>query len=117
MDVLAQVVDIIENLPKEVYGCKLSFEKHRGRTTIKFDDAMLGFVENSVKKLGYTNKGMYSGAGHDAQYVAEMLPAVMIFIPSKDGLSHTVVEHSSPEQTWQGANVLLNAILEADAVL
>jgi len=58
---------------------------------------------------------MYSGAGHDAQYVSEIMPAVMLFIPSKDGLSHTVVEYSSPEQTWQGANVLLNAILKADA--
>ena len=114
MDVLAQVVDIIENLPKEVYGCKLSFEEHWGRKTIKFDDKMLGFIERSAKELGYSCKRMYSGAGHDAQYVSEMLPAVMVFIPSKDGLSHTVVEYSSPEQTWQGANVLLGAVLKAD---
>ena len=115
MDVLAQVVDIIENLPKDVFGCKLSYEEHWGRKTIQFNDKMIGFINDSVKELGYTNKPMYSGAGHDAQYVAEMIPAVMIFIPSKGGLSHTVVEYSSPEQTWQGANVLLNAIIEADA--
>ena len=115
MDVLAQVVDIIENLPKDIFGCKLSYEEHWGRKTIKFDNDMIGFIENSVSGLGYSNRKMYSGAGHDAQYVAEMIPAVMIFIPSKDGLSHTVVEYSSPEQTWQGANVLLNALLEADA--
>ena len=115
MGVLAQVVDIIENLPKDVFGCKLSYEEHWGRKTIKFDNDMIGFIENSVNGLGYSNRKMYSGAGHDAQYVAEMIPAVMIFIPSKDGLSHTVVEHSTPEQTWHGANVLLNALLEADA--
>lgn len=114
MGVLAQVVDIIQNLPKELFGCKVSFEEHWGRTTIKFDDKMLDFVEGAVNGLGYTNKRMYSGAGHDAQYVSEMLPAVMIFIPSKDGLSHTVVEYSSPDQLWHGANVLLNAILKAD---
>jgi N-carbamoyl-L-amino-acid hydrolase len=76
---------------------------------------MLGFIENSVNGLGYSNKLMYSGAGHDAQYVSEIMPAVMLFIPSKDGLSHTVVEYSNPEQIWQGANVLLNAVIEADA--
>ena len=115
MGVLAQVVDIIENLPKEVYGCKLSYEEHWGRKTIKFNETMLGYIEEAANELGYSNKRMYSGAGHDAQYVSEMLPAVMIFIPSKDGLSHTVVEYSDPEQTWHGANVLLNAMLAADA--
>ena len=117
MNVLGQVVDIINNLPKEIYGCKLSVEEHWGRTTIKFSDELLGYIEGATKDLGYSYRHMYSGAGHDAQYVSEMLPAVMIFIPSKDGLSHTVVEYSSPEQTWHGANVLLNAVLTADAKL
>ena len=115
MGVLAQVVEIIENLPKEVFKCKLSYEEHWGRKTIQFNDTMIGYIEGAANDLGYTNKRMYSGAGHDAQYVSEIMPAVMLFIPSKDGLSHTVVEYSSPEQTWQGANVLLNAILKADA--
>ena len=117
MDVLAQVVDIIKNLPKEVYGCKLSYEEHWGRKTIKFDDVMLGFVDAATEELGYAHRHMYSGAGHDAQYVSEAIPAVMLFIPSIGGLSHTVVEYSSPEQLWRGANVLLNALLAADAGL
>ena len=114
MYVLSEVVDIIKTLPEDVFGCKLSYEEHWGRQTIEFNEKMIGFIENAVNGLGYTNKRMYSGAGHDAQYVSEMIPAVMLFIPSRDGLSHTVVEYSSPEQTWQGANVLLNAMLEAD---
>ena len=117
MGVLAKVVEIIENLPKEVYGCSLSYEEHWGRKAIAFDEGQIGFVEDAVKGLGYSSKRMYSGAGHDAQYVSEMLPAVMIFIPSVGGLSHTVVEYSTPEQIWQGANVLLNAALAADAAL
>jgi N-carbamoyl-L-amino-acid hydrolase len=114
MGVIAQVVDVIKNLPTEVYGCKLSYEEHWGRNTIRFDDRLLNYVEDATKGLGYSYKRMYSGAGHDAQYVSELLPAVMIFIPSKDGLSHTVVEYSTPEQCWNGANVLLNALVETD---
>jgi N-carbamoyl-L-amino-acid hydrolase len=117
MNVIAQVVDVITNLPGEVYGCKLSYEEHWGRKTIQFDDRLLSSVEKAAKDLGYSYKRMYSGAGHDAQYVSELLPAAMIFIPSKDGLSHTVVEYSSPEQTWHGANVLLNALIETDREL
>ncbi|MDR3364559.1 MAG: Zn-dependent hydrolase [Clostridiales Family XIII bacterium] len=117
MGVLAQVVEAIENLPKDVYGCRLSYEEHWGRKTIGFDETLLGYVEGAAKALGYTCKRMYSGSGHDAQYVSEMLPSVMLFIPSKDGLSHTVVEYSSPDQIWEGANVLLNAVLEADKAL
>ncbi|MDR0884781.1 MAG: Zn-dependent hydrolase [Clostridiales Family XIII bacterium] len=116
-EVIAQVVKVIENLPKDVYGCKLSYEEHWGRKTIRFDDEMIGFVEGATKELGYSYKPMYSGAGHDAQYVSELLKAVMIFIPSKDGLSHTVVEYSSPEETYNGANVLLNALIHADQEL
>ena len=117
MGILDQVVAVIKGLPEDVYGCKLSYEEHWGRKTIEFDTQLLDFVEEATKGLGYSNKRMYSGAGHDAQYVSEMLPAVMIFIPTKDGLSHTVVEYSSPDQTWHGANVLLNAMLKADEVL
>jgi N-carbamoyl-L-amino-acid hydrolase len=107
-------VDVIKNLPTDVYGCKLSYEEHWGRKTIRFNDKLLGFVEDATNGLSYSYKLMYSGAGHDAQYVSELLPAVMIFIPSKDGLSHTVVEYSTPEQCHHGANVLLNALVEAD---
>jgi N-carbamoyl-L-amino-acid hydrolase len=114
MGVIGKVVDVIRNLPEEVYGCRLSWEEHWGRKTIQFDERLLGWIEDAAKGLGYSQKRMYSGAGHDAQYVSELLPSAMIFIPSRDGLSHTVVEYSSPEQTWHGANVLLNALVEAD---
>jgi N-carbamoyl-L-amino-acid hydrolase len=117
MGILDKVVAVIKGLPTEVLGCKLSYDEHWGRKTIEFDAQLLDFVEGATKELGYTYKRMYSGAGHDAQYVSELLPAVMIFIPSKDGLSHTTVEYSTPEQTWHGANVLLNAVLEADRTL
>ncbi|MDR0357802.1 MAG: Zn-dependent hydrolase [Clostridiales Family XIII bacterium] len=116
-DVIKRVVDIVKSLPSEVYGCKLSYEEHWGRSTINFNEQLLGFVENAAKGLGYSFKRMYSGAGHDAQYVSELLPSAMIFIPTKDGLSHTVVEYSSPEETQRGANVLLNALVEADKSL
>lgn len=66
------------------------------------------------KKLGYTTKSLPSGAGHDAQEMARIAPMGMIFIPSKDGISHAPEEYSSPEAIAKGANVLLHTLLELD---
>ncbi|MDR3305262.1 MAG: Zn-dependent hydrolase, partial [Clostridiales Family XIII bacterium] len=63
-EIIKQVVAVIEGLPKDVYGCKLSYEEHWGRKTIGFNARLLGFAENAAKELGYTYKRMYSGAGH-----------------------------------------------------
>ncbi|MDR2457027.1 MAG: Zn-dependent hydrolase [Clostridiales Family XIII bacterium] len=113
-EVLKQVIAIIKNLPKEIEGCKLSYEEHWSRDTVEFNPLLVNCIENACKGLNYSYHKMYSGAGHDAQFANYMLPATMLFIPSKAGLSHTVVEYSSPDQTWNGANVLLNAIIERD---
>jgi N-carbamoyl-L-amino-acid hydrolase len=57
---------------------------------------------------------LYSGAGHDAQYTADMLPTGMIFVPSKGGRSHCAEEYTPLEEAWQGLNTALNTVLELD---
>ena len=57
---------------------------------------------------------MPSGAGHDAQEMAVICPIGMIFIPSKDGISHSPREYSSPKDIANGANVLLHTVLKLD---
>jgi N-carbamoyl-L-amino-acid hydrolase len=71
-------------------------------------------VEAAAKEAGYSYRKIYSGAGHDAQYVADVLPATMIFVPSVDGHSHCVEEFTPTEACWKGANVMLNALLAID---
>jgi N-carbamoyl-L-amino-acid hydrolase len=58
---------------------------------------------------------MPSGAGHDAQEMARVGPAGMIFIPSRDGISHSPAEYSTPTDIANGSNVLLSTLLELDA--
>ena len=74
-------------------------------------------IDAQAKKLGYTTKSLPSGAGHDAQEMARIAPMGMIFIPSKDGISHAPEEYSSPEAIAKGANVLLHTLLELDKKL
>ena len=51
---------------------------------------------------------MPSGAGHDAQDMALIAPTGMIFVPSRDGISHSPEEFTSFEMIYKGANVLKN---------
>ncbi|PYS39270.1 MAG: hypothetical protein DMF71_15460, partial [Acidobacteria bacterium] len=61
-----------------------------------------------------TTKQMPSGAGHDAQDMARLAPAGMIFIPSVGGISHSPKEFSRPKDIENGAQVLLGALLKVD---
>ncbi|SIN95886.1 Zn-dependent hydrolase [Algoriphagus halophilus] len=74
-------------------------------------------IESSAKELGLSSMHLPSGAGHDAQEMARIAPIGMIFIPSKDGISHSPQEYSSPEDIANGANVLLKTILALDKQL
>ena len=60
--------------------------------------------------------GCPSGAGHDAQMMAQLSPMGMIFVPSVAGISHSPKELTRWEDCANGANVLLAAIIEADAL-
>jgi N-carbamoyl-L-amino-acid hydrolase len=57
---------------------------------------------------------MPSGAGHDAQNMARVAPIAMIFVPSIGGISHSHKEFTKSVDMANGANVLLNTILEVD---
>ncbi|MFH6602763.1 Zn-dependent hydrolase [Maribacter algicola] len=74
-------------------------------------------IENSAKKLGLSINYMPSGAGHDAQDMATIAPTGMIFVPSKDGISHSPKEFTAAKDLANGTNVLLKTILALDKKL
>ncbi len=78
------------------------------------DPAIQKIIQESAEKLHLTNTFLPSGAGHDAQEIARFAPIGMIFIPSKNGISHSPQEFSSQEAIANGANVLLHTILSLD---
>ncbi len=77
-----------------------------------FADEIVNLVEEQAKKRGLSYKRMPSGAGHDAQILADMCPAGMIFIPSVGGISHNIKEFTKPEDIETGANILLSVVLQ-----
>lgn len=94
---------------------KISFERQANESKPALTDKKLQQIINtSAKALGFTTKFMQSGAGHDSQEIAEIAPAAMIFIPSIGGISHSPKEFSTATDMTNGANVLLQTILEID---
>ena len=68
-------------------------------------------VLGEVQELGYPYRTMSSGAVHDALIMARYCPTGMIFVPSKNGLSHNPDEFTSIDDLEAGANVLLKTVL------
>jgi acetylornithine deacetylase/succinyl-diaminopimelate desuccinylase-like protein len=62
-------------------------------------------------------RDMTSGAGHDSVYASKRCPTSMIFVPSRDGVSHHPEEWTSPEDCALGAEVLCQSVLRYDRTL
>ncbi len=76
---------------------------------------MSGMVQEAFvgacDSLGLTRMPLVSGAGHDAQSLANLCPVGMIFVPSVAGASHSPREFTEWDDCVNGANVLLQAAL------
>jgi N-carbamoyl-L-amino-acid hydrolase len=72
-------------------------------------------VEAAASDLGLGTMRLHSAAGHDAQNLARVTEAGMLFIPSAGGRSHRIDEWSTPQAIEHGANVLLGTLLRLAA--
>ncbi len=81
-----------------------------------FDTRLVDAVQAAATELGYGYRRITSGAGHDACNVAGVIPAAMIFVPCKDGISHNELEDATQADCSAGANVLLHAVLAVAGV-
>jgi len=69
-------------------------------------------AREACEALGFEPFGLASGAGHDGMHLTELCPIGMIFVRSKDGLSHNPAEYSSKEDCAAGAEVLYRTLLK-----
>ena len=76
-----------------------------------FNPKLVDAVESATKALGYSHRRITSGAGHDACNLANVVPAAMIFVPCKDGVSHNELEDATQADCTAGANALMHTVL------
>lgn len=108
---------VIERLAGEIgvaTGTRFSFRTLVDSEPAMADPKVQEWIESSAAALGLSRQRMPSGAGHDAQEIAQVAPMGMIFVPSVGGISHSPREFTRPEDVANGADVLLNAVIAAD---
>jgi N-carbamoyl-L-amino-acid hydrolase len=98
-------------------GTTFEFKEIHVNVPAPSDPRMRKYIADAASSLKLSSRVMPSGAGHDAQAMATLGPMGMIFIPSVGGISHSPKEFSTPRAITNGANVLLRAVLAADAAL
>jgi N-carbamoyl-L-amino-acid hydrolase len=105
----AALVNYLENVAKE-QGVTISAERLAHFAPVTFDREMVAQIEAAAEARGLKRRRMTSGAGHDAQMIARIAPAAMIFVPSLGGISHNPKEFTPDKDLVAGANVLLDVV-------
>ena len=77
---------------------------------VVFDEYLVSEIEQAANTLNIPHRRMTSGAGHDAQMIARIAPSAMIFVPSKEGISHNPKEYTEAGDLVRGAKVLLATV-------
>ena len=117
-------VDLLNSMAGEIRARAVKIAAET-RTTIEIvpvssnapaiaDSAVQDVIERSARTLTLSSQRLPSGAGHDAQMMAQLVPMGMIFVPSVGGISHSPRELTRWEDCANGANVLLQSVLALD---
>ena len=96
----------------ERFGLELAVKRLEAINPMPMDAGMQETIHRAAEDLGLSHVSLPSGAGHDAQSLARLCPAGMIFVPSVGGRSHSGQEYTEWQDCVNGANVMLHSVLE-----
>jgi beta-ureidopropionase / N-carbamoyl-L-amino-acid hydrolase len=116
---LTTLFTAMERLTREIAeqtGVTMAVNRFWTSEPTPFATEVVEAVQAAADELGVPTRRVWSGAGHDAKYMQEIVPSAMIFVRSINGLSHCEQEYSTPEDLEAGANVLLHAALRLAGV-
>ena len=111
--VIARLEDLLRSMAAEVDKqgrCSVAVERIRAGTPALMDASFQQAIEQaSAACAGGRSLRMPSGAGHDAQVLATVMPAGMLFVPSIGGISHHWTENTADADIVTGAEVFVEA--------
>lgn len=92
--------------------CAVRVAQTFDRAPCVFPDAIVAAIERAAERTGCRHMRIASGAFHDANFIADLAPTGMIFVPCAKGISHSPAESASPDDLAAGAQVLAAALVE-----
>jgi hydantoinase/carbamoylase family amidase len=105
-----EIIKLVQSLAHR-YGLESSIQPAIRHEPARMDNRFQNAIERAAETLKLRSIRMPSGAGHDAQNMASICPSGMIFVPSRDGVSHSPYEYTSDAACVHGANTLLHSVL------
>jgi hydantoinase/carbamoylase family amidase len=91
-------------------GLTAEFRERQTLPATPLDERIVSALERAAAATGEAHMLMPSGAAHDTMCVADRVPSAMVFVPCKDGISHSPLEQASPEDAALAAEIMLEAI-------
>ncbi|MNW25451.1 putative hydrolase [compost metagenome] len=109
--VISRLMSSVERMERERH-CTITVHKLSDEKPVLLDQEMMASLRESCEEGSLSYKVMSSGAGHDAMNMARLCPTGLIFVPSRNGLSHHPDEFTSPEHIAAGAVLLEREVLK-----
>ncbi len=108
----ADLTAYLQSLRERHPGLGVETTRLARTAAVPFDTGLQSVIEQVAGELGHPSMRLMSGAGHDAQEMAAIGPAAMVFVRGQhDGISHNPREFSTPEDCAAGVTVLVNAVV------
>jgi len=95
----------------EARGMTAEVHERQTLAPTTLDAGIVAALENAARSTGKPFKLMPSGAAHDTMCVADHVPSAMVFVPCRDGISHSPLENADPADAALAAEIILKAIL------
>jgi acetylornithine deacetylase/succinyl-diaminopimelate desuccinylase-like protein len=107
---VARDIEEFARAAAEQRGMTAEYVQRQTLSATPLDGRVAGALEGAAEASGEPYTMMHSGAAHDTMSIADRVPSAMIFVPCKDGISHSPEEDAEPADAALGAEVMLNAI-------
>jgi hydantoinase/carbamoylase family amidase len=91
-------------------GLTATYGQRQALPVTRMDERIVEALEAAAKGTGEPFMLMPSGAAHDTMCVADHVPTAMVFVPCRDGVSHSPEEDADPADSALAAEIILNAI-------
>lgn len=109
-DIASRISKALERETKD-FGGSFTMENKLTITPLELCGDMIQVMEQECKRKGYSSQHLPSGAGHDSLEIGQALPAAMLFVPSKDGRSHSPAELTKCSDLAK-ATVVMKALIQ-----
>jgi len=122
LDIRAPDADAIDAIASETLrriteladdrSLRIGYQERQRVAPVTLDQQVIATLRAAAAATGTPWRTMISGAAHDTMCIAQRVPSAMVFIPCRDGVSHSPTEHASAADAAVGIEILLNAAVQ-----